>query len=211
MLEKMFRTIHIEGLDLAGKSTISKFIAKTQGFELRNNSLLPIGRNPFVIKADQLRKIGAVGNANIGEIYLDALKYDIVEYNNVANGTTIVQDSTIIIRSIAYHTVYGNNELAEEFRALLPMHPRFNVSCLLTASDVVRKMRLRGRISRHNDNPEDYLIYSDPEKFYAMENIIKEIILNEFNGVIIDSSMLEQEGEKERITDMILEKSEMSH
>ena len=203
----MAKTIHVEGLDLAGKSTISRLFAQTRGFELRNNSLLPKGSNPFVIKADQLRKTGAIGDVYIGELYLQALEYDISEYNNFVGNVNVIQDSSIIIRSIAYHRVYGNTELAEKFKALLPRHPRFNISCFLTASDEVRKMRLKGRISRHNDNPEDYLIHSAPEKFYAMENIIKELILKEFNGIVVDSSTLEQEGEKERIVNMIMEKA----
>ena len=203
----MIKTIHIEGLDLAGKSTIARLLAQRQGFELHNNSLLPKGYNPFCEQADQLRKTGPIGDVNIGELYLKALEFDLEQYDSYIGDSNIIQDSTILIRSISYHTVYGNYELAKKFRALLPRHPRFCISCFLIASDEVRKMRLRGRVSRHNDNPEDYLIISDPQKFYDMEKIIKELIINDFNGIIIDSSKLEQDNEKTRIVNMILEKT----
>lgn len=202
----MKKSVHIEGLDLAGKSTMCRYIEKLGNFSKRNNTLLPPDCNPLHKTADKLRKQDALAIPELGWMYYGALLLDLKEYDKYASDL-ILQDSTIIARSIAYHTVFGDKELAQKFRELLPEHPLFSFSCLLTASAEVRLERLKGRISRNNDNPEDYLIRSDPAGFYRMEDILADIVVNHFKGIIIDSSNLEEEGEKDRIAKLILEKA----
>lgn len=202
----MNKSVHIEGLDLAGKSTICRHLEKLRNFSKRNNSLLPPNCNPLHAAADKLRKQDAVPSTDLGWMYYGSLLFDLKDYEKHATNL-MLQDSTIIARSIAYHAVFGEKELSEKFRELLPEHPRFSFSCLLKASASVRLERLKGRISRNNDNPEDYLIQKDPEGFYKMEDILADIVINHFNGIIIDSSYLEQDGEKDRIANLILEKA----
>jgi len=193
-------TIHVEGLDLAGKSTICRFIRDSFGFQLRNNIL--VSDNPTIQETDYLRKNGLLDDASLGRRYFDALKYDLDHYNESAE--RIVQDSTIIVRSIAFHSVLGDPDLAESFRELLPRHPRFTRSVVLVASDEVRLKRLEGRCSRKNDSPEDYLIKRDPGAFHRIEDIIIDLVVNQFGGAIVDSSEMEQDGAKDRIAQTIL-------
>ena len=202
----MKKSVHIEGLDLAGKSTMCRYMATLGNFSKRNNTLLPPNCNLLHATADRLRKQDALSIAELGWMYYGALLLDLKEYDKYTSDF-ILQDSTIIARSIAYHSVFGDKELAERFRELLPEHPVFSFSCLLTASASVRLERLKGRVSRNNDSPEDHLIKSNPEGFYKMEEILADIVVNHFKGIIIDSSNLEQEGEKERIGKLILEKA----
>lgn len=202
----MEKTIHIEGLDLAGKSTICRYIEKLGNFSKRNNTLLPPNCNPLHVATEKLRKQDLMPNTDLGWMYYGVLLIDLKEYKNNLSDL-MLQDSTIIARSIAYHSVFGDKDLAKKFRELLPEHPKFTFSCLLTASESVRLERLKGRISRNNDNPEDYLIRSNPAGFFKMEEILAEIVQNDFNGIIIDSSNLEQDGEKERIAKFIWEKA----
>lgn len=201
LMNNKLQTIHIEGLDLAGKSTICRYIQQAYSYQRRVNSLLL--DNPMHREADRLRKLGEIDDAALGRLYYESLLYDLDNY--VPPDVPTIQDSTILVRSIAFHSVFGDKGLAEDFRLLMPRHPRFALSVMLTASDDVRKMRLKGRISRHNDNPEDYLIHTNPRGFHEMENIILEIIKHDFGGIVIDSSNLEQDGEKERVAQMILE------
>jgi len=199
----MGAAIHIEGLDLAGKSTICRFIRDNCGYRIRNNVLT--ADNPLIENADHLRKNNLIDDASLGRLYLEALQYDLDHYQEDRNAL-IVQDSTIIVRSIAFHSVVGDQELAESFRQLLPRHPHFTHSFVLTASDEVRLERLRGRCSRHHDSPEDHLIRTKPDVFHKMEQIIIDLVVNEFGGTVIDSSAMEREGEKERLAASILEK-----
>ena len=199
----MGAAIHIEGLDLAGKSTICRFIRDNYGYQIRNNVIT--ADNPLIKKADYLRKNDLADDASLGRLYLEALQYDLTHYQENHNDL-ILQDSTIIVRSIAFHSVVGDRELAKSFRQLLPHHPHFTHSFVLTASDEVRLERLRGRCSRHHDSPEDHLIRSKPEVFHKMEQIIIDLVVNDFGGTVIDSSAMERTGEKERLAASILEK-----
>ena len=194
-------TIHVEGLDLAGKSTICRFIRDSFGFQLRNNIL--VSGNPTIQETDYLRKNDLLDDASLGRRYFVALKYDLDHYSE--GSERIVQDSTIIVRSIAFHSVLGDPALAESFRELLPRHPRFTRSVVLVASDEVRLKRLEGRCSRKNDSPEDYLIKRDPGAFHRIEDIIIDLVVNQFGGAIVDSSEMEQDGAKDRIAQKILQ------
>ena len=199
----MKTTIKVQGLELARKSTICRFIRDNYNFQLRNNSL--IADNDIIKSADYQRKNSLQDDSSIGRLYLDALRYDLEHYEENGNDS-IIQDSTIIVRSIAFHSIAGDPELAKEFRKLLAIHPRFTRSYVLTASDEVRFMRLQGRCSRKHDSPEDHLIYKSPEKFHQMEDMIIKLVTEEFGGTVLDSSNMEQIGEKERLASIIMGK-----
>ncbi len=196
-------TLHIEGLDLAGKSTVCRKIVEKTGMEHRHNSIL--ASNPVHDQAEILRKKDLLSPAGLGWIFLGTLLYDLEHYE--APAAPVVQDSTILLRSIAYHSVFGDPGLADRFRDLLPRHPRFTATCILQASDEVRLRRLEGRCSRHNDNPEDFLICRDPKGFHRMEDILIETAAEHFHAVVVDTSNLEQDGEKDRVADLILQKA----
>lgn len=191
------RTIHVEGLDLAGKSTVCRVLRDHLGAEMRVNSLLPPGANSIHADAERLRKSDAVSSAALGGMYYAALLRDLELYNPPAE--TVIQDSSLILRSIAFHSVFGDPKLADAFRALLPRHPRFGATVVTMATDEVRLKRLEGRCSRRNDNPEDFLIVRDPAGFHRMEDVLVETAKREFNAIVVDTSFLEREGEKERV------------
>lgn len=196
------RTLHVEGLDLAGKSTICRVIRDRWNAELRANSLLPPGSNAIHAEAERLRKDDALPAAPLGGVYYAALLRDLELYSPPS--ATIVQDSTILLRSIAFHSVFGDPALARAFRDLLPRHPRFGATVVVRASDEVRRSRLMGRCSRHHDNPEDFLVVRDPDGFHRMEDILVETAEREFAASVVDTSSLERDGEKERIADLLL-------
>lgn len=197
-------TLHIEGLDLAGKSTVCRLLRDRWNAEMRVNSILPPGENTIHVEAERLRKADAIPVEPLGGLYYGALLRDLELYKPPEG--RIVQDSSLILRSIAFHEVFGSRALAAAFRALLPRHPRFGATVVIKASDEVRRMRLEGRCSRHNDNPEDFLIVRDPEGFHRMENILVETAVAEFGAILVDTSNLEQEGEKDRVVSLLLSK-----
>ena len=196
-------TIHVEGLDLAGKSTVCRLLAARLGAEHRHNSIL--AENPVHAAADSLRTRDLLETGPLGWVFYGALLYDLAYY--APPDGPVVQDSTVLLRSIAFHEVFGDKAVAEKFRTLLPRHPRFTRSFVLTASDAVRLKRLEGRCSRHNDSPEDYLIRRDPDGFHRMERLLMDLAAEHFGAEVIDSSNLEREGGKEEVVGLILEKS----
>ena len=193
-------TIHIEGLDLAGKSTTCRMLRDRLQAEYRHCSLLP--DNPIYQFASDLHVAQKVKTETAGGIFLGSVMRDLERY--APPDHYVVQDSTSVLRSIAYHSVIGDPGLADAFRELLPRHPRFGASFVLWSSHEVRLMRLEGRISRHHDTPEDYFIRDFPDKFNRMQDIIIGTAKEFFGAEVVDTSNMEQEGEKERLVEYLV-------
>ncbi len=176
--------IHFEGLDLAGKSTVCRlFREHARGeWQIRHNALVP--GNPIYDLADRLRREGR-GEESVGWLYHAALLLDIEQYD--PNEGDIIQDSTILMRSLAYHKVRGTPGLADRLESLIDRHPRFDRSFVLVANHQTRLERLAKRRPQ-NLGPEDFLVRDDPERFYAMERHLVEYATRYFGAVVLDTS-----------------------
>ncbi len=195
------RRIHIEGLDLAGKSTICRRLqaALPGGWPRRRNTLLEA--NPLHQKADQWRRSAAASDAVIGWFYLAALEFDLEHGGNADE--SVLQDSTILLRSLVYHTIQGTPDLPARFEQLAPMHPRFDRSIVCTAS---RETRLRRLAIRRPENlgPEDFLVRDDWTKFTAMESLMIEHAKRWFNAQVVWTDDLENDPELDMLKPVIL-------
>lgn len=196
------KTIHIEGLDLAGKSTMCRMIRDHLKAEYRHCSLLP--DNQIYNFASALHVAQKVKTETAGGIFLGSVMRDLERYTPPDH--FVIQDSTSVLRSIAYHSVIGDLGLADAFRELLPLYPRFGASFILWSNLDVRLERLKGRISRHHDTPEDYFIRDSPDKFNKMQDIIIETAKEYFDAEVVDTSNMEQDGEKERLVRYLVSK-----
>jgi len=182
--------IHFEGMDLAGKTTAAQNFIKSTNMEwdIRRNSLMP--GNPIHILADSLRKEKAYDAEVLGNLYVAALMADIRSFQWPDRNT--IQDSTIILRSIAFHTVRGTPRIRGVLLDLLPEHPKFDASFVFTASIEERVKRLQKRINlaSREVSEEDLMVIKKPEKFIAMEACLINISRMAFHSVIIDTSSL---------------------
>lgn len=193
-------TIYVEGLELAGKSTTCRklceyFAAKGVKFEYQHCSFLP--GNPIYDCGSVLHVGRKVRSDTLGGIFLGSVMRDLERY--APPDHVVVQDSTSVLRSIAFHSVVGDPGLADAFRELLPRCPRFGASFVLRSSMEARLRRLEGRISRHHDLPKDMLVRDAPDKFNRMQDIMIETAAEWFGAEVVDTSNMEQEGEKERL------------
>ena len=196
------KTIYIEGLELAGKSTTCRMLRDFLKAEYRHCELLP--DNPIYKIASALHVAQKVIPQTLGGIFLGSVMHDLECYTPPDH--LVVQDSTSILRSIAYHSVIGDPGLADAFRELLPRHPRFGAAFILRSSIEVRLKRLEGRISRHHDLPKDFLVRDDPDKFNRMQDIMIENARKYFGAEVVDTSNMEQDGEKERLVEYLASK-----
>lgn len=182
--------IHFEGMDLAGKTTATQNFIKSTGTEwdMRHNSLSK--ENPIHLLADSLRKENAYDAEVLGNLYVAALMGDIRSFKWPDKNT--IQDSTIILRSIAYHMINGTPRIGEVLTDLLPEHPKFNASFVFTASIEERIKRLQQRMVKAPDevSSEDMMVIKKPEKFMAMEAALIDASKKAFHSVIIDTSTL---------------------
>jgi len=182
--------IHIEGMDLAGKTTATHNFIKNTGreWDIRRNSIVP--NNPIYILADSLRRADAYDAEVLGNLYVAALMGDIRSFEWPDKDT--IQDSTILLRSIAFHTVKGTPRIVEVFHEMAPQHPKFDASFVFTADIETRLRRLQSRMENEpcQISSEDLLVRDKPEKFIAMEAALIDLARNSFHSVIIDTSTL---------------------
>lgn len=182
--------VHFEGMDLAGKTTATRnFIASTgQEWEVRRNTISL--DNPIYTLADSLRRADAYDAEVLGNLYVAALMGDIRTFEYPDRNT--VQDSTIILRSLAFHSVRGTPRIVEVLEDLLPNHPKFDASFIFTASIEKRLERLQSRMRNEPEqvSPEDLLVIENPEKFMAMEASLIDMARRTFHSVIIDTTSL---------------------
>lgn len=193
--------LYIEGLDLAGKSTVCRELAKRlPDYTLFKNRLSKESALHEV--AESHRFAGDLSDEVLGWLYYDVVLEDIRTWSGGRKCS--IQDSTILVRSIAYHRVHGRENLAGAFEALIPDHPHFDQAFFLTASLEVRLKRLEGRISRGNQAPEDFLILNNRKRFLENESIIKGLMVTHFNARIMDSSGLEDPDQRDSLIDSLL-------
>lgn len=182
--------VHFEGMDLAGKTTATRnFIASTgQDWEVRRNTISQ--DNPIYTLADSLRRVDAYDAEVLGNLYVAALMGDIRTFKYPDTHT--VQDSTIILRSLAFHSVRGTPRIVEVLEDLLPHHPKFDASFIFTASIERRLERLQSRMRNEPEqvSPEDLLVIEKPEKFMAMEASLIDMARKTFHSVVIDTTSL---------------------
>lgn len=178
----------IEGLDLAGKSTVCRRFAEQSRFEWRIQSNALTGNNPLYQLADRLRKEAAFKAETLGHLYYASLLADLELFCQPQDH--VIQDSTVILRSLAYHTVNETPALPSLFEALLARHPKFDHAYVCSASREVRLARLKIR-RKANLGPEDFLVRDDPDRFYAMEECLIDHATKAFGAKVIDTSNLE--------------------
>jgi thymidylate kinase len=183
------RSLHIEGMDLAGKSTATAALATAYPDALlRRNSL--IDSNPIYELADTLRRAGETSPQVLGRLYVAALAEDLERLADF--DVPRIQDSTILLRSLAYNAAIGEREVVGEFLRAADSHPRFGTSVVLTASIEARLQRLEARRREAPDEvaPDDLLVVRNPDLFREMEATLVEYALDLFNAQIIDTSNL---------------------
>lgn len=185
--------ILFEGLDLAGKSTVCRrFLQQAAGdWTIRRNALAIDNRVHAL--ADELRKADALEDEALGWLYLAALRADIALL--ATEGTppgNILQDSTILVRSLAHHITRGRMKLVEQFCSLADSLPRFDRVFLCVADRDTRLKRLAKR-RKTELSPEDFLVRDDYDRFQRMEEVVTDFVTTQLGGIVIDTSGLEQE------------------
>jgi len=174
------RYIHIEGLDLSGKTSVTNEIVNMrldEGEEwVVRHRTLSDERNELQYIADKMCGQRKHSELEVGLTYVAAFKYP--EVNTI-------QESTVLLRSLAYHAIRGNSKVVAELEDMAALHPKFEQSYLLTARPEIRLARLATRASNsHND----LLIVRDPKRFARIEDKIEEYSQELFGSEIIDTS-----------------------
>ena len=174
----------LEGVDLSGKSSvISRLVKKYEHWRHQHYTIT--GSNKILEVAREIEKDGSEW---IGHLYAKALEYDISQFQWPEVNT--IQDSTILLRSLAYHAAARYQQVVHELETIALKHPKFTSSYVFTASIEVRKERLKERIQSGSKKVtvNDLKVIRDPEFFMRMEHALVDYAQTFFGAVVIDTS-----------------------
>lgn len=184
--------LHIEGMDLSGKSTAAKNFANTSEIYWKINDKRLTESNLIYDFAWDLGKKDGHNSVILGHLYLISLMEDL---KNFRLKTSVIQDSTLLLRSLNYYkTVKVNDELSQAFAKLIPEHPVPNKSFYLTANIDSRRQRLEKIIKKMPKKltSMDMMIIKDPCRFMQIDESLKNLSLEIFNSQIIDTSKMSE-------------------
>ncbi len=179
--------ILFEGMDLSGKSTLLQLVKQSNTWSTQH-----IGLNQdkaIYSTANYINRHGkGWGSKEIGYLYLAALTIDINNFKWPKNPT--LQDSCVLLRALAHHSAYKNDEIVKKLEILSDIHPMFSKSFVFTASITERLRRLEDRIIVNplQVNNSDLFIKNNPELFKKMDQAMIFYAKKYFNAEIVDTT-----------------------
>lgn len=184
--------LHIEGMDLAGKSTIANIISRQSGmgWKIYNNSLSQ--NNPVQQFIKQIKNRKIYDDEIYGYLHYVTMLADIKYFELKEN---VIQASMLLLRSIIYNKEKKYNDLVRLFEEMVPKHPIPNTSVYLTANIDSRKKRLRKRIESNSQQvtKNDVLILDNPVQFEKRDIGLMELSQTYFNSIVLDTSNISEE------------------
>lgn len=182
--------ILVEGLDLAGKSTLVEALRifyTTAGNKVRVLNGQFCSENPAARVARELvRWDEGFGGVEAGALFLSTMLWDARHFVPPSAGEIHLQDSCWL-RTLAFEQLYGSATLARMIEEQGRRFPRFDQALFLTASLEERERRLR---SRAQNDLHDLMAFRKPEKFLAIEQRLRELVLEWEAGIVIQTDGL---------------------
>ena len=175
--------ILIEGMDLSGKTTITKYLSEILRINKIRERTLSDSCSIYDFTV-ALSKKGTLHIDLINKLYTLAISEDLCNYKLENNGI-ILQDSYFALRSYALMKQKYPNTLAIEVYKLLQLFPKPELTFYLTATT---EERIRGNQNRNK--PMAYmekLLLSNPEEFETIEKNLRDINISLFDAEIIDT------------------------
>ncbi|GMU52173.1 MAG: hypothetical protein AMXMBFR33_13190 [Candidatus Xenobia bacterium] len=178
----------VEGLDLAGKSSLVPELARRfekQGLEVRlaRNCLCP--DNPVAREADRLRQDLERDPDRAAMLFVAAHMWDAAHFVLPGPGQVHLQDSCWL-RTLAWEEWHGRAELAALLRQATKFFPRFDQTIYLTASLPERQRRY---FLRRKNDCGDRLVLDAPEEFARLEACLRREA-GHLGAVTLDNSQL---------------------
>lgn len=216
------RLILIEGLDLAGKSTLAKKlrdILLENGVKLRYSTNCLVPENPINADAQALRKLKKPGSGirllETGSLFLASHLWDVAHFRPPPTGSIHLQESCWL-RTVAYHlhnrTAYMQERSLEqdfEFKGDFSdlackvmvddcncKGPEFDLVFYITADVEARQSRLDKRLSEQPKECDfdDSLVFRDPKQFMRLDHVLWDVTRQRFpHAVRIDTSTMTAE------------------
>tara|TARA_R110002096_G_scaffold364019_2_gene557096 strand:- start:2343 stop:2987 length:645 start_codon:yes stop_codon:yes gene_type:complete len=188
-------TVLIEGLDLAGKSTLWRGLEKNipaLGYELRQGRNSLCKGNQLARQADAMRRDPNRNFQKTSELFLAAHRWDAEHFVSPPRGTIHLQDSCWM-RTLAFARFASNQVATQKLKEAARSFPAFDLVIFLTASIDIRRERLakREREEPGANDAGDAWVNSRPEDFLRLEGELKGVVEKFAHPVVIDTTDLD--------------------
>jgi dTMP kinase len=202
------RVVLVEGLDLAGKSTLVRNLQAEltrRGIPVRvsRNALCP--DNPIAALADQVRRDPDAGLIETGALFLAAHLWDARHFSPPLDGTVHLQDSCWL-RTLAYHTWWDTPAIPEQLARVVRYFPRFDAAIYLTARIEERQRRLELREREHpgSNDADDHLVMTAPDRYLALEQDLEALSVGITKARVMDTTNLSPESVTLSVMEIII-------
>ena len=186
------RILLIEGLDLAGKSTLVRDLER----ELtRRRAPLRVSRNalcadnPVAVVADARRRDPEASLAETGALFLAAHLWDARYFTSPPPGVIHLQDSSWL-RTLAFHRYHNTPGIPDLLGRAAVDFPRFDTAVFLTADigERRRRLRLREREQPGSNDHLDHAVVLNVQGFLGLEAILREVTVATTGAQVIDTT-----------------------
>ena len=186
------RVVLIEGMDLAGKTTLVHNLQSElthRGIPVRVSRNALCVDNPIAALADELRRDPEAGLLETGAAFLAAHLWDARQFRPPPDGTIHLQDSSWL-RTVAHHMVRGTPQIAGLLLEASAAFPAYDRVFFLTADLEERRRRLQQReFERPGANDrDDHAVIREPEQFLRQDGIIRRLAARLLMATVIDTS-----------------------
>lgn len=175
--------ILIEGMDLSGKTTITKYLSEILKFDKIQERTLSDDTAIYDFTVAQSKK-GKLHQDLINKLYTLAISEDLYNYNPNEN-SLILQDSYFALKSYALMKQKYPHTLAKEVYTLLQLFPKPELTFYLTVSteERIRRNERRKKTMAYMEK----LLISNPKEFETIEKNLRNITTSLFDAEIINT------------------------
>ncbi len=188
----MGRLVLVEGLDLAGKSTLIAGLARVyseRGWKVTvsHGDLCP--DNPVAkVTRQMMRWDPGFTPEEGGPLFLASHLWDLRHFKYPRGRREIHIQDSCALRSLAFERVVGHSEMAEKFASVARRLPRFDAAFVLTASLATRYQRYAQRVG--NDLHDAFML-RDPVRFSRVDSEILHLCVSEVGARLIDTDEID--------------------
>lgn len=195
--------ILVEGLDLAGKSTLIEGLTGHFGRVRVLNGQFCVNNPAGRVARELVRWDENFGGVEAGALFLSSMLWDARNFVPPPPGEVHLQDSCWL-RTLAFEQLYGSVPLARMMEEQGKRFPRFEKAFFLTASLEERERRFH---SRSKNDLHDLMAFRRPEKFLAIERRLRELVIEWEAGVVIETDGLSPAQVLRRVLSKFMAKS----
>lgn len=184
----MGRMILVEGLDLAGKSTLIEGMAahyRRRGWTVsvahgdlcRDN---PVGK----VTRDMMRWDPGFTAEEGGPLFLASHLWDLRHFQPPSGPRSLHIQDSCALRSLAFERVVGRPEYVDRFSDVVSRLPRFDASYVLTARLETRRRRFA---QRQVNDLHDQFMFRDPVLFSRVDSELMHLAVERCGARITDT------------------------